>query len=309
MYQDGQTKMDRWDLVIVGGGPAGMAAGLVAAGNRLRTLILEGTHVLGGQIRNGDAPVIDVLGIPSENGNDLADRFASQVESANGLTIRRGERVESIDARSRPIQVRLSSSETVRAERLLIATGARARMLGVPGEDNIQPEGRAREIADQFSEKQVAVIGGGDEACSLARHLAIAGAHVTQIVRSTLRARPLFAQPTIESNRIRLLESTHIAHFERVGEQVQVHTGNGPPLEFDGVFIRIGVRPIWPQILPTPATSTEGLLAVDNVGRTSIQGIYAAGDICQPPKCRYVNVATRDGIVAARAVEEDGALE
>lgn len=295
---------DRVALAVVGGGPAGMSAALLASQNGVDTLLLEGSDRLGGQVRWADAPIPDLLGCRADSGDALADRFARHLASTPAR-VRLSARVEAIRADDEAVRLTLAGGETVFARRALLATGLRHRRLQVPGEELADPAASPRHEMARWDGRRIAVVGGGDEACSLATDLAERTAESLLLVRRTPRARAAFLEPARRHPRVTFHEHTVVSRFERDGDGVRIHTAAEEELEVDHVFIRIGVEPALPEIEPELERGDGGRLRLDAVLRTSHPRLFAAGDLVRPVGQHYVAAALADGVVVARRVEED----
>lgn len=295
--------METWDLIVMGGGPAGASAALVAGGNGLRTCLLEASAVLGGQLHWADAPIVDLLGHPSASGAALASGFQDQLRAA-GVEIQTRTRVVALEENPRLLEAQLSTGVRVGARRVLLATGLRRRTLGVPGEAFAEQRLSPRRDAGLFRGRRVIVIGGGDEAADTARGLAQAGAEVLLLARSSLRARPLFAAPVLAQPGVSILEGGDIAriHSTELGG-VRVELADGRAFEADVCFIRIGAEPELPRLGFSLERHEDGRLRVDRGGRTTHPWVFAAGDLVHPRGERYVSAAMGSGAVAARAIE------
>ncbi|NUQ40109.1 MAG: NAD(P)/FAD-dependent oxidoreductase [Calditrichaceae bacterium] len=299
----GQSRITR-DLVIVGGGPAGMSAALVAAGNGVDTLLLEGGEQLGGQVfRQIDDPVPDLLGHFTISGPDLVKKFVAHLQQQQ-VEYRTGIRVLRVSRQSAHLALKTGEGSEILARRVLLATGAVPRTLKVAGE-HLAEAGSARKEIERFRGNRVVIVGGGDEAAETAVRLAEAGAQVQMLVRAGLRARRRFRSRLLETPGIEILAGEQAAALvgkERL-EAVKLISGKLLPAEV--CFIRIGVEVQLPDILPPLARHPDGRVAVDEAGRTSVKGIFAAGDITVPPERRYISAAIGQGAAAARMVEAE----
>jgi len=282
------------DLAIIGAGPAGLSAGLVAHTNGLHVMVLERSGVAGGQILRADHDVGDVLGQPASDGATLAAKLFAHF-SAVGAPITFGADVD------RVVQDGTSFAlGSLRARAVIIATGTRARRLGITGEEIEVP---LRHVAASLAGSRVVIVGGGDEACSTATVLSSSGVLVTLVVRVDLRARPQFRDPVLADPRIDILRNESVL---RIADGV-VELASGAIVPALHCYTRIGVETATPTLEPDPERLADGRLWVDAGQRTRLSGLYAAGDAVLGAKARYVSTAIAQGVIAARSVEEDRA--
>ncbi|MEM7357241.1 MAG: NAD(P)/FAD-dependent oxidoreductase, partial [Acidobacteriota bacterium] len=196
-----------------------------------------------------------------------------------------------------------------------LATGLRHRRLAVPGLELADRIASPRKALEGWRDRRVAVVGGGDEASSLAYDLATHGATVSLLVRSALRARPAFAEPVRREPRVAIRQGAVTERFEggaggdaggdAGGGEITVVLTSGERLAVDECFVRIGVEPSLPQIEPELERLADGRLRVDGQMRTSCDTLFAAGDLVRPPAERYIAAALADGAIVARNVEGD----
>ena len=247
--------------------------------------------------------MLDVLGMPTDNGQALIERFSQQVAGIELITVRCNSNVVHVRRDAGALSLRLEDGSSFSASAVLLATGTRPRRLNIPGEQLLQTKEDARSLVENYAQKRVMVIGGGDEGSDIACCLAKAGADVTMLVRASLGARPRFAEPLLKQSKVAILENTEAVSIEGEPGARLVRTHDGQAIEVAEVFVRIGVEPIIPGITPELKRHQDGRVCVDAQTGTSIEGIYAAGDLCRLPEQRYVTVAMSDGVLAARAVE------
>lgn len=300
-----------WDLVVVGGGPAGMSAALVASLNGLRVLLLERSDRLGGQVRWADAPIPDLLGGEAATGDALADRFAAHLAGTRA-SVRLESEVREVLGTENGLQLHLESGEILSAFRGLLATGVRHREIGVSGVELANRVASPRKALQAFRGQRVAIVGGGDEAASLAQDLGESGAAVVLLVRSALRARPRYAEVIRALDAVEIREATVVAALapsetkSETGDcRIDVSLTGGDSITVDECFVRIGVETALPRIDPKPRRLEDGRVAVDAQLRTSCDSLFAAGDLVRPPAERYIAAALADGAVVARRVETD----
>lgn len=296
------------DFIIVGGGPAGLSAALVASGNGVDTLLLEKSEKLGGQVfRMIDDPVEDLLGQPAADGKELAERFTRHVE-AQKIEYRTGVFVQKILCQEDYLHLWIEEDKACRARRVLLASGAKPRLLHVPGEHLIE-KGMVRTDLERFRGKRVVIAGGGDEAAETAVRMANNGARVFLLVRSQLRARGQFRAQLLKTFGIEIMIGEEVASLQGEKRLEAVELVSGKRLEADVCLARIGVEVQIPEIAPPLQRHADGRVRVDESGRTSIPAIFAAGDLAEPPERRYTAVAIGKGAVVGRVVEGDLDME
>jgi thioredoxin reductase (NADPH) len=294
------------DLVIIGGGPAGLTAGIYAARSGLRSVIIE-RGALGGQVAT--TPVVENYpGLTQVGGKTLVDLMATHaLQYAN---IFQGEEVMDIRPGD-PILV-LTSRRRFLAKAVLLATGASYRHLGAPGESRLSGHGVSFcSTCDGplFKGKKVVIVGGGNSAVTEALHLHNIGVQVTIVHRrDSLRAQEHLSKNVFE-NKIPVLFDTEVKEIrgkDRV-EDVLLHnhrTKETKPMKVDGVFIAIGYSPTVELAKKLGIELTpEGYIKRDSRHRTNIPGIYSAGDV--EGGYKQIVTATGQGAEAALAIFED----
>lgn len=294
------------DLVIVGGGPAGLTAGIYAARSGLKSVVIE-KGALGGQVAT--TPIVENYpGFSQVGGKTLVDIMVSHaLEYAN---IFPGEEVMEIKP-GNPITV-MTSRRRFTAKAVLLATGAKHRSLGVPGETRLSGRGVSYcSTCDGplFKGKKVIIVGGGDSAVTEALHLHHIGVDVTLVHRrDTLRAQEYLAKSLFESKIPVILETEvkEIRGQDRVKEVIFLHhpSGESGRLAVDGVFIAIGYEPSVELARKVGVElSPEGYINRDERHRTNIPGIYSAGDV--EGGYNQIVTAAGQGSEAALSIFED----
>lgn len=274
--------MTSLDVVIVGAGPAGISAAIWAHTLKLRFAIVESAAVAGGQLLRVYNRVVDYAGMPSENGAALAERLRGHAGEL-GVAIRTGASVSSVDLERGVLKV---DDAEVESRFVVLATGVRARSLGIPGEAAFVGRGvspSASRYAEQFRDRRVLVVGGGDAAFEEALILAGVCREVTLVHRSaTFSARADFRERVASDPRIHVIEFAELIeiegadHVERVRLQVR---GEGSALDVDGVFICAGVEPNSELVADQVEFDARGYVAVDTRMRSSNSLLYAVGDV------------------------------
>ncbi len=286
------------DLIIIGGGVCGLSCALIAAQNGLRPLVIDMGNC-GGQLLTWiESPLKD---IPSHLLIDPKEVLQTLMRQCHNESVEFlvDSRVHEVQVKDDHLHLFINNNQELHAQRVFISSGLIQRKLDVSGEETI-PWGNPHTPLDRKDTITV-VIGGGDEACSTAADLADSGAHVIMIVRGNLRARIRFAERVIDNPSIKIMENERVIKFTSSG----VILSSGQDITCDECFIRIGMEPIFPRILPQITTFDDGRIHTDTVGKTSISRLYAGGDVTRPPNQRYVAIAMADGVRIGRSIADD----
>lgn len=297
-----ETAPSEYDVVIIGGGPAGLAAGLYAARGMHRSLLLE-KGVVGGQIALTDL-VENYPGVPSINGFDLADTMLKQAESYGLET--RYEEVTGIEQADRKWKITTNESE-VFTKALIITVGADYNKLGIPGEERLTGKGVsycATCDAAFFRDQDIVVVGGGDAAMDESLFTTRYVSKATVIHRrDELRAGRILQDRAFANEKIDFVWDTVVE--EVLGEsQVEavklknVKTGEESTLPTSAVFIFIGQHPNTDFLNGLVETDGRGHVLVDEWMRTKLPGLFGAGDVRQN-SARQVASSVGDGVTAA----------
>lgn len=303
-------------VIIIGSGPAGHTAAVYAARADLSPLMFEG-FMAGGVAAGGQltttTDVENYPGFPEGiGGPELMDQMRAQ--SVRLGTRVKTETVDSVDLSSRPFKVVVGST-TYSADTLIIATGATAKRLGLPGEEQYWQRGMsACAVCDGalpvFRNKPLVVIGGGDSACEEASYLAKFGSSVTMLVRrDVLRASKAMQKRVFDNPKINIMWNTNATEVLGDGKllnQVRIKnnkTGEEQLLEAGGLFYAIGHEP--------NTGFLEGQLEMDDTGyiithgkstATNVPGVFACGDV-QDATYRQAVTAAGTGCMAALEAE------
>ncbi|MGM0627913.1 MAG: NAD(P)/FAD-dependent oxidoreductase [Candidatus Fermentibacterota bacterium] len=295
-----------WDLVVAGGGPAGMSAAIYAARYSLETLVLEGMEP-GGQL-SLTARIENYPGVPETSGADLASAMRKQVLDS-GSTLR-SEVVRSVEDKGGKGLVVSTDSAEYAARCLMIATGAAPRRLGVPGEERLHGRGVsycATCDAPFFRDAHVMVVGGGDSAVKEAMHLADFADRVTLIHRrDELRAEPILARRIQSREGVEILWSTTLEEIlgdDSVEGVILSRDGDRQRMDLDGVFLYVGRSPATAPFRGLVELADDGTVLTRGNVLTSHPGVVAAGDVTDNP-LRQIVTAVGDGARAATAVYE-----
>ena len=303
---DSDAELVEADLVIIGGGPAGLTAGIYAVRSGLRTAIVE-REALGGQVAT--TPIVENYpGFTSVGGKTLVDIMVSH--ALQYVQIFQGEAVMDVE-KGHPITI-ITSRRKFLTKTVLLATGATHRHLGVPGESRLSGRGVSYcSTCDGplFKGKKVVMVGGGNSAVTEALHLFHMGVDVTLIHRrDKLRAQDFLARQLIDNN-IPVLWNTEIKEIRgeaRVEEILlkNTKTGETSTFETNGVFIAIGYTPAVELAEKLGLEINEdGYIKHDGKHRTNVPGIYSAGDV--EGGYKQIVTASGQGAEAAMTIFED----
>lgn len=303
---DSDAELVTLDLLIVGGGPAGLTAGIYASRSGLNTAIVE-RAALGGQVAT--TPMVENYpGFTSVGGKTLVDIMVSH--ALEYVQIFQGEEVMAIES-GFPIKV-TTTRRRFETKTLLLATGATHKHLGIPGEDRLSGRGVSYcSTCDGplFRGKKVIMVGGGNSAVTEALHLHNIGVEVTLVHRrDTLRAQE-FLSRQLNENGIPIIWNTEVTEIlgkERV-EAVKLTsnmTGKTTMMDTNGVFVAIGYEPAVELAKKIGIElNDEGYIRQDGRHRTNIPGVYSAGDV--EGGFKQIVTAAGQGSEAAIVIFED----
>jgi thioredoxin reductase (NADPH) len=296
-----------YQVIIIGGGPAGLTAGLYCARSRLSTLLVE-KGIMGGQITNAER-VENYPGFPKGISGIVLGQLIHEQATGHGLETLSAEVTRAMPGqRHNPIST--TEGDFV-SESIIIASGSQFRKLGVPGEDELVGKGVsycATCDGPLFKDKAVAVIGGGDAAITEALYLSKFASSVKVIHRrSQLRASKIFQERAMIEPKIELIWDTVVTQIEGDGVVKQVSLKNTKDakismLELAGVFVAIGSKPNSTQWQGLLSLDEEGHIITNEVMETKIPGIFAAGDV-RHNSARQAITAAGDGATAAISAE------
>ena len=299
---------NHYEVIIVGGGPAGLTAGIYTARARLRSLLIE-KGLVGGQIINAER-LDNYPGFPEGiSGFELGELMHQQATKYGLETII--AEVTGIKLQDKQKVVETTGGNFV-ARAVIIAGGSRRQKLGIPGEEEFTGKGVsycATCDAAFFGELPIAVVGGGNAAVTEALHLAKFASRVTVIHRrDQLRATRMLQEKAFSEPKIEFLWNTVVEKIEG-GDLVnriklrQVKTGEESTLDISGIFISVGLSPDTDYLKGILPLDDHGAIITSNTMETEIAGIFAAGDIRQN-SVRQAIAAAGDGATAAINAEK-----
>ncbi len=303
-------------VVIIGSGPAGHTAAIYAARANLKPVMFEG-FMAGGVAAGGQLTTTTEIenfpGFPTGiSGPELM--FQMRDQSVNSGTTIRTETIESADLSKRPFVLTVEGGETIEAESVIIATGATARRMGLPGEDTYWQKGiSACAVCDGalpfFRDVPLMVIGGGDSAIEEAVHLTKFGSKVYLVHRrDEFRASKAMQKRAFDNEKIEIIWDT--VPLETIGENTLTHvlvknvkTEEETKMEVKGLFYAIGHTPNTGFLNGQVDTHSTGYIITEaGTTKTSIPGVFAAGDV-QDSTYRQAITSAGTGCMAALEAE------
>ncbi|HOK36747.1 MAG TPA: thioredoxin-disulfide reductase [Paludibacteraceae bacterium] len=298
--------------LIIGSGPAGCTAAIYAARANLSPVLYQGLEP-GGQLTLTNE-IENFPGFPEGiSGAELMDKMQKQAEKF-GAAVRFGM-VTAVDFSLRPYKVIVDNEKTIKAETIIIATGAKAKYLGLPDEQKFAGAGvSVCATCDGFfyRNKKVAVVGGGDSACEEALYLANIASKVYMIVRKPyLRASKILQERVKNHPKIEILFEHETVGLtgEKVVQGANLVKRRGQPdeeqvhIEIDGFFLAIGHQPNSKIFKPWLETDETGYLkTIAGTPCTKLPGIFAAGDVADP---HYRQAVTAAGSGCQAAIEAE----
>jgi len=295
------------DVIIIGGGPAGLTAAFWCDELGLDTLLIERSEEVGGQLKQIYNPIGNYPGLRADNGAEFLTQFSMHVSSGDFDQWTQAE-IESAELKAKRVVLR--SGEQLQAIAIVIATGVRRRKLGIPGETELVGKGiiesgaRDRQL---YASRDVCVIGGGDAAVENAALLAEVCPTVTLVHRGKkLRARVELRERLVSNHTVTVFTEsvvTRIIGDDKV-EAVEVKRRDGlKPFQIavGGVLIRIGVEPNSEVLRAQLELDNADYIKVNNEGETSVSGVFAIGDVANP-SAPTISGACGDGATVAKVI-------
>ncbi len=297
-----------YDVIVIGTGPAGLAAAIYGTRAKLNMLVLEQNFMSGGQVVN-TYEVDNYPGLPGVSGMDLSLKFREHAEKL-GMEFLRAK-VNKIAVGENGIKTVEAENQTYETKTVILATGAHHRLLNVPGEESLSGMGVSYCATCDgafYKGSDVAVIGGGDVAVEDAIFLA-RGCRKVYVVhrRNELRAakslqEKLFSLPNVEMVWNSAVESIEGEEQVEAVRLKQLKDGSSRTLQVDGVFVAVGITPDSDLLKGIAEMDENGYIVADETCETSVPGIYAAGDVRKKP-LRQIITAAADGANAITSAE------
>ncbi len=291
-----------YDLIIIGGGPAGMTAAVYAARKKLNALLL--TKDIGGQV-NWTLGIENYMGYQFIEGTELIKKFEEQVNQFP-LDIKVGEAVSSLSQRDGSFEVKTDKDETHQAKAVIIATGKRPRQLNVPGEEKLKGKGVtycATCDGPLFSGMKVAVIGGGNSALEAADDMVKIAEHVYLISITPLTGDAVLIDKVQAASNLTMFLEYEVLEItgDKFADGIKIRdlkSKQEKELKVSGVFVEIGLIPNSELAKGMVAQNQRGEVIINCDSETNIAGVFAAGDVTSVPEKQIV-VAAGEGAKAA----------
>src|SRR5690606_18072742 len=298
---------EAFDVLVVGGGPAGAAAAIYAARKGIRTGVAA--ERFGGQVLDTMA-IENFISIKETEGPKLARALEEHVREyeVDIMNLQRASALVPASSEGGLHEVKFDNGASLKAKTVILSTGARWREMGVPGEQEYKAKGVCfcpHCDGPLFKGKRVAVIGGGNSGVEAAIDLAGIVAHVTLLeFADTLRADQVLQNKLNSLPNVTVIKSAQTTEVKGDGQKVtglvykdrtteQLHT-----VELEGIFVQIGLLPNSDWLMGTVELNRFGEIVVDAKGQTSIPGVFAAGDVTTVPYKQIV-IAVGEGAKAS----------
>ncbi len=299
------------DVIIIGAGPAGVSAAVYAKRYNLEVLVIEKDMILGGKVLYPHW-IENFIGIPEGiSGVQLSEQLAKHLTLLD-VSVINGQ-VASLQRENEVFKVVLASGTSYPSKTVILAHGTRERMLNIPGEIEYKGKGVsycATCDAPFFKNKTIAVIGGGDSALAETLYLAEFASNIHLIHRRTeLRGAELLSSKLLEHPKITPwlgYQATSISGNQEKLESIHMISNdqkNKKVLPVDGIFIFAGYEPDTHFISESLSLDEKGFIVTNEEMLTSLQGLYAAGDI-RSKHLRQIITALSDGAIAAYSIRE-----
>jgi len=298
------NQKDAFDVLVIGGGPAASAAAIYAARKGIKTGIVS--ERFGGQL-NDTLAIENFISVQATEGPKLASAIEQQVKSYD-VDVMELQRAKTMHSQHGQITVELENGASLQSKSVIISTGANWRELGIPGEEKYRGHGVAycpHCDGPLYKGKDVAVVGGGNSGVEAAIDLAGIVEHVTLLeFDQVLRADAILQKKLHSLSNVHVI--TNALSTEVLGDDNKVTglmytdrvSGDEKQLSLAGIFVQIGLLPNTDWLQGIVDLSPYGEVEVDDHGRTSMDGVFAAGDVTTTPY-KQIIIAMGDGAKAA----------
>ncbi len=298
-----------YDLIIIGGGPAGMTAGIYASRQRIKTLLI--TPEFGGQMAKKSIDVENYPGFEKISGFDLIKKFKSHLENSKGVKIEIAK-VSKVSKKGNVFTVETENNKAFKSKAIIVATGAEPRILNVKGEKEFMGKGVSYcPVCDGpiFKGKNVAVIGGGQAGCEAATLLLnYAGKIYILEYSGSFKSNPKTKEILEKSGKVEFITNAELKEvkgdvFVKSLVYNDLKSKKEKELDVSGVFVEIGYKPANSFVDKNLVDFTpEGEIKIGcETCEAKTSGFFAAGDV-SGGKCKQIVVAASDGAKAALAV-------
>jgi len=298
-----------YDVIVLGGGPAGLTAGIYLGRARVDTLVLD-TGTVGGQTVLSYS-VANYPGVEETSGHALSATMLRQARSF-GATVKPYASIESLRLDGDPKIVTLKDGTRLTSHALIVATGGVPRKLGIPNEEELTGKGIsfcATCDGDFFTDRPIAVIGGGNSALEEAQALAKYASRITILHEfDHFQAHPWVVEEVKANPKLHFLMNQELQRFEgseKLEHVVAKHkaTGKETSVAVDGCFVFIGYIPNSRMVASMVQTNERDEIITDAALATSVPGVFAAGDV-RVKRHRQITTAVADGTIAALSAIE-----
>jgi len=297
-------KENYFDIIIVGGGAAGLTAGIYTSRAKMKTLILNEGAVGGQMVLTHE--IANYPGVENINGFQLARIMKTQAKTF-GCKIKSNLKVTKMELDSSAKSIEVNNKTTFTSKAVILASGGRARNLGVPGEKDFQGNGIsycATCDGDFFQDKEIIVVGGGNSALEEAVSLTAYASKVTIVHEfNHFQAYPSAVEEVKKNEKINFIMESTVSEFKGNGSLdiaviTHIPTDTSKEMKIDGTFIFIGYVPNTEPFEGLIELNEHKEIITDSALQTSFNGVFAAGD-CLAKRYRQVTTAVADGTIAA----------